>query len=862
MIKWHPEIPELNTHMQRACDRQKAREDRKNKVEEYEKTIKYWEDMSSKDPLNHVLSKQLLNARKDLGHFVIEAAREEKQYHLAVPIWERLVDSYPADITLRQKLLELYQESSDYENVIRLLRMFIDEEPSNWRHKVKLAYAFEEHGEKQLAVRTLKEVVDSGVSNDWQISYSLYLMYRRCRDFEGLIQWRKEQLSQTPDDEQLQFHLAAAYYDNRNYDEAIAVLRQLMVYPYADKHRARHEIALAYRGKQDHEAEIDTLRALVKDDPRSPTYRRDLAKAYQNAGDFSSAVEFLKGFVNSFCCDCMYLTEAFELAGEDGAIKGWKEMMNLHPDWPHLREHLVEAYQKKGDHDTPSQLLESLVDQQPENSALRRELAKVYAKAEQPEHALKGWVELVNKHPKVRGLHEQLSECFDKIGDHSAAIDEWKALTEKWPDVEDFRTRLAIAYDRKEDYRSAALVRMELLSRNPKSYNDRHQLHLALEKANDASTTIECWKTLVKRHTRNKLIAPYYTESDDFEDSLQEAFITSAEYDSAIQFWKAMMKQYPSPYNYLDKRLAEIYGAKGNIDEAIATWIEMLETSLATNQGTPGRFLFRLKEAHTKRGDKAAAITDCTNLIEIYPNNRDLIDYLSELFQETGDIDRSIDGWIRILDVNPHSDAVKARLESAYRKKGDHEVAIAGWKALRKNHPEHFSSELSRASEYPRVLAIEQSLKQAKEYERKGNFKESSRLWLDLVRQQPTRRDWESELSRNFDKLGDIDYTIRGWTQILNEFEPRALETVISQLSLAYKRKGDVDAEIQGWIDLIPRSPNQFIPKVCVAYRKKGDLDAEIDGWTVLIAKYPGFQYSMLTSQLRSAIARRNQMTK
>jgi len=50
MINQHPDIPELQIHLEHACDRQGQKEKRNTKIEEYRKDIKYWENLHSKDP--------------------------------------------------------------------------------------------------------------------------------------------------------------------------------------------------------------------------------------------------------------------------------------------------------------------------------------------------------------------------------------------------------------------------------------------------------------------------------------------------------------------------------------------------------------------------------------------------------------------------------------------------------------------------------------------------------------------------------------------------------------------------------------------------------------------------------------------
>jgi len=860
LIKQHPDIPELKTHMEHACYKQGQKEKRNKEMEEYRKDIKYWEDLHLRDPSNQLLSKSLREARKRLAYFISQSAQRTGAYHLAIPILEEIVAQYPKDEELRDQLLQLCIQGEDYAGEIKFLLSILMSGPYQPFLHEHLAYAYEKVGKKRLAIQTLKNVIASG-HGQWDVHQSLYLMYRRCQDFEGLVQWRKEQLSKYPESQARRLELAEAYHLNRQFDEEIALFHQIIPNYKDGSEKYRHQLGLAYRGKQDHDAEIATFKSIVDDNPNAIESRRELAKAYQNAGAYTTAVEFLKRYLKSFCSDCKYLTAAFQCLGESGEVNGWRELMELHPTWEHLRAHLVEAYAKKGDHNSAILLLESLVAQQPSNLSLQRELATAYSGAPDfPERALAGWMSLVDKHPTYPSLLDQLAQIYVENCGHPAAIEGWRCLLSKHPDDTELQHCLATAYRTAKNYEMEASVLLQLLERNPQDWILRLDMERALKAAANPTITIECWMRMVEQ-TR-LLHSSYSWEYAIFEDRLESAFFDVEEFDAAVTFWTTLIRLCPSNYESLYKRLQNVYEAKGDINGAISGWFDIVVSLLSSDLDHTHSLqiaLSHLKKVYDSSGAADPdAISDSSHLLEVFPDNQELVKFLATLYEEKGDIDLTIKGWTDLLEVNPSSEGFAKQLESAYRRKGNYEAAVAGWRNLRNSHPECFGEELKRVEELKNEIAVEKWLKEVREFERNGHFREASRLWTRLVMQCPERGDWKCRLTQTIERLGDGDYAIQCWMTIISEGSCKMLEDLISYLSVAFRKKGDINAEIEGWKTLIPRSPVLFIPKLAMAYRKKGDLDLEIEGWGGLTRQYSGEgKYSKLASQLRSAERRR-----
>ena len=572
---------------------------------------------------------------------------------------------YPKDEKLRDELLRLCDQSEDYAAVTKLLLNFLVMGGYQPQVKKRLAYAYEKNGQKKLAIQTLKSVIGSG-HGGWEEHHSLYLMYRRCQDFEGLVQWRKEQLSKLPKSPEKQFELAEACYLNRQFDEEIALLHQLIAGDKqgSETHRYRHQLGLAYRGKEDHQAEIATFKSIINDNPDAVETRGDLAKAYQHAGEYTSAVEFLKGYLGSVCsAECNYLTAAFEYLGEDGEIIGWREQMESHPNWGHVRGHLLEAYAKKGDHNSAIQLLEDLVDKWPSENILHRELAEAYSKAPDfRERAVSGWMTLIDKHPAYLSLRDQLELFYHDNCDHQTAIEGWQSLLAKDPDDTDSHRRLANAFNQAGNHEKEAAVLVKLLESDPSNSNIQLDLELSLEKAADPMVTIECWTRMVGRTTYNSRERPMNRVSKVFEDRLERAFLDAREFDFAIRFWKQLIIQFPFN-DVLHKRLEIAYETKGDLKDSIAGWTEIVESLLSINSGDSLSLrtrslrtaLWHLKKSYDATRELDAAIVYCSSLLEVFPDNREVIRILETLFEEKDDIDVAIKNWMELLELNPSS---------------------------------------------------------------------------------------------------------------------------------------------------------------------------------------------------------------
>ena len=240
-----------------------------------------------------------------------------------------------------------------------------------------------------------------------------------------------------------------------------------------------------------------------------------------------------------------------------------------------------------------------------------------------------------------------------------------------------------------------------------------------------------------------------------------------------------------------------------------------------------------------KRDDAAAKLI--RGLVDKYPTEVSLQEWLAEIYRRIGIPETSIAGWRYLVENNPGDAALHHRLLQAFQEDGNVDETIAAWKELVDKHPDIalLQNELSR-------LLTE-----------KNEIDTTVGVWKELAQHVPTPLD---QLGQAFRAKGNFDEEIAGWKQLmeLNPTEPWLLD----RLASAFTEKCDCGEAVSGWKDVLRNNSDDIWaqPRLADALFKNKNYDAAIAIWEELKRSHPeAWEYEERLANVYEAVGKTDQ---
>jgi len=228
-----------------------------------------------------------------------------ENYEKAIDLYEKIAEADPKD---RFKLLEAYRVSEQYDKGIALGKEFLAKAPDDILLNIIYARMLADAGKKKEGAEVLSGLLKSHPDNI-QIYLNLSEIYRqdkRYSDAEKVLLNGEDRIMNPEGVEQLKFHRAAVYEQQKSYDRAERLFMEIL------EARPDNASVLNYLGYMfaDQGVRLDEairhIREALEIEPENGAYLDSLGWAYFRLGDMENAEK--------------YLLEAVSIASGDATI--------------------------------------------------------------------------------------------------------------------------------------------------------------------------------------------------------------------------------------------------------------------------------------------------------------------------------------------------------------------------------------------------------------------------------------------------------------------------------------------------------------------------------------------------------------
>jgi len=289
----------------------------------------------------------------------------------ALAAYEALIKKFPEDSQLYEKTGELYLKSKDYPKAVASFEVAMKLDPENPFIPLNLARAYQGNGEKQKAL-------------------ALYRSILRTRP-----------------DRQTQVEMAELLFELSQYDEALAVFREIL----KEQPRfweVRFKLAQGLYRQRDYEGAAAELEILVKERPEDPSIRILSGYTALAQGDYPRAQEAFQKVLASgedMANTLLRLGELSRLSGRPWqgiAYLDWA--LTIRPDDPDLLTEKAMALTDGGAYAQARKILEALLHRQGRAFKVRRAWVRLLAALDRRDEAQAGWKRLENAFPAEQYL--------------------------------------------------------------------------------------------------------------------------------------------------------------------------------------------------------------------------------------------------------------------------------------------------------------------------------------------------------------------------------------------------------------------------------------------------------------------------
>lgn len=252
----------------------------------------------------------------------------------------------------------------------------------------------------------------------------------------------------------LEFEKAGEYYERRGfvprvlaiykkilrYDSSRANIYQKLAHLYADQGLiqdaiSQYEIlARIYEHNGDIEAALDSYRQIADLDPANISIRERLAMLYSQ-----------KGFAEKAADERVKIGDAFIKRGDYlAAIKSYENALTEIPDYDAAVKGVVNAYLAEGRTDEARNILDQLLEKDPENIDALEKIGQIYADSERIDDAIKVYMQICKIDPSQNSVCETLGKLYVAKGDFPEAFRLLKEVVDLAVEREHFQQALEL----------------------------------------------------------------------------------------------------------------------------------------------------------------------------------------------------------------------------------------------------------------------------------------------------------------------------------------------------------------------------------------------------------------------------------
>ncbi|PAY21611.1 hypothetical protein CKO51_00680 [Rhodopirellula sp. SM50] len=338
----------------------------------------------------------------DLGRLHCRTCQTDR----AITLWNRLVDQYPDDHSIAEKVAAALLAQQAYEPALdhyRRLAEHAKTAENRVGYQIRVADLMARIGHTQQARDQLQSILDRLRPGSWlhaDVRSRLERSYLSAGDTDALADYYRHQAERFPDDVTLPIRLAEILAGSGRHDAAVTIL--LQVIEKAPQHvDARLVLVEILEGEGRAGEAARKIEQLIAIDPTNPDYRLRLGEARLGDSTISlkrrreRAQEAWDQLANVKSNDASLLATLARhmqsIEASDRAVELYRRAIDAAPDDPHYRESLGELLHGLGRHDEAIAVWQSMADGQRRTAESLIRLATVFGSFKLTDLALQCW---------------------------------------------------------------------------------------------------------------------------------------------------------------------------------------------------------------------------------------------------------------------------------------------------------------------------------------------------------------------------------------------------------------------------------------------------------------------------------------
>ena len=337
----------------------------------------------------------------------------------AVDIYEKLVEFYPDNIPVRERLVNLFFKLNLNEKAARQIEEIKKHTKPGEPARQRLGLIYLQHGKVDESIEEL-ELIISAWPNDNKSRYYLATAYEEKGDVEKALEHFRAINSKSRYFVNAQLQIAYILNTQEKYDEAIEVL-ETAISAHKEKTELYLMLATVYETKKDYVKAMEAAREGLELEPQNVDLIFRLGVILDKSGDKDSCIEEMKKIlvINPDHAEALYYigyTYAEQGIKLDEAMAFIKKAVSLKPESGYILDSLGWVYFQKGLYDEAIHYLEKAARLTSDDPTINEHLGDAYCKKYNYNKALHYYKRAMSlEHPDKEKLQKKITEVEQRL---------------------------------------------------------------------------------------------------------------------------------------------------------------------------------------------------------------------------------------------------------------------------------------------------------------------------------------------------------------------------------------------------------------------------------------------------------------
>lgn len=502
----------------------------------------------------------------------------------AQQVLKRAVEASPDEISLKVQLAQAYARDQKTEEAIQAMRQAIEQKPENLGYRVSLASYYAQLDRVEEAEQVLREAIAADPEDPERYLVLVDFLNNRV-SFERAVEELQTAIDKLPDAHQLSFALARLHGSKQQTDERKAVLKAIVDRWGTEPPGLEAKVTLAQiaAGEED----LDTTRRLVaevlEENPNDSGALMLKARLALMDKNYTDAITALRTVVKDQPDNAHALTllagahmqnGEMELAGDH-----LRRAVEADPDNVDARLRYAGYLLRRGELNSAEQQVDAVLEANPEESRALVAKTNILAAKNDPDQLKDVIGSMQAADPDSPEGYFRMGRVHRTMGDLEAAHAEYeKALARAEGQGAMLMLGEMVSLEIQMDRLEAAEARVQAALKEDPEHPSAHGLLATIRMAQERYSEAER-EYLAQIEVAPDAAAQPYAR-------LAAARMAQKDLDGAIEAYRMGLEQHPESPNLLIP-LAGVYERKGDYDQAITLYEQVLETSpdnaVATN---------------------------------------------------------------------------------------------------------------------------------------------------------------------------------------------------------------------------------------------------------------------------------------